>query len=356
MNIDLAKRRQYGLVIIALQLAFKVSMLPSLLADIAGPDVYLSIAVMVAIEVMTLIFVYWVSVNNHMDTILNAYGKVAYTLICLPLIFNFIVKTVLLLTEVSSYVSLYLFYNVEHLPILLLLGLAAVYASAKGGRASCRMAELVIWLLPVGLLLIIVFGQTELTYDHILPFADNGATPIFSSVNTYLFYVVDFSPLMFFALRKDGKKSTVPLLILTGAVASVAFAMFFVMNYGNAGRLMGFAFARLAQGNVFDSEIGSIDWPFIVGWLAITVITFSVKSLPVKSLCSVYKVNASAGLVVCYATAILLVTFLFKNMQGTLDFVKGYIKYVCVGIQVLVPIIVVVMGEAAKGKRVESKV
>ena len=104
---------QYAIVAIILMSVFKLSVLPSLTAQSAGKDIWMSISMILLSEMISLAFIVPVSLSGGLDTIRQKYGKVVYSLISVPIIVVLIIKTLVYVSEVNAFSSSYLFYNIS---------------------------------------------------------------------------------------------------------------------------------------------------------------------------------------------------------------------------------------------------
>ena len=96
---------QYAIVAIILMSVFKLSVLPSLTAQSAGKDIWMSISMILLSEMISLAFIVPVSLSGGLDAIRQKYGKVVYSLISVPIIVVLIIKTLVYVSEVNAFSS-----------------------------------------------------------------------------------------------------------------------------------------------------------------------------------------------------------------------------------------------------------
>ena len=96
---------QYAIVAIILISVFKLSVLPSLTAQSAGKDIWMSISMILLSEMISLAFIVPVSLSGGLDAIRQKYGKVVYSLISVPIIVVLIIKTLVYVSEVNAFSS-----------------------------------------------------------------------------------------------------------------------------------------------------------------------------------------------------------------------------------------------------------
>ena len=111
MNAKITKR-QYALIIFFVPFVFKFSVLPAMLSERAGRDVWLTIFLIMLTEGAQLLFIILVDKKGGLDAIRERYGDTVYFLITLPILLVLVLKASVYTAETTSYANSYLFYNI----------------------------------------------------------------------------------------------------------------------------------------------------------------------------------------------------------------------------------------------------
>jgi len=335
-------------------LTFKAAMLPSLLYQECGADFYIGIGIITVIEFLQLAVILKILSLGGLEGLEEKYGIWAKRLVAVPFLLSMFVKILLFSAEISHYVTQYLFYNISFIPIIGILCITVFYAALKGAKTIGRILELSVWLVPLIIIFGIFFGKANLCGDFLAPLFTDGVTDMVKGLDKYLVYAFDFSPLLFFSVRK-GKKISVVVASVLSVIAVVGTYMIFLVSYGRASFLVPEAFARLASFNTVISEIGSLDWPSALLWLAVGVCNISLKFCAIAETGTYFGIKRKPTLFITVTAAGILLITLLNTFRKTVDFVTGPIRYVVIAIEVIVPIIILVMCLAKKQEEFASE-
>lgn len=342
-------QRQLSVMIFFIPLVFKMSMLPSYLYKTVGVDGYLIVGLFALLEFLQLWTVLYVCKKGGMQALRLQYGDAVYRLVSCPLLIVIFIKCVLFSTEIVNYLSTFLFYNIIDTPILLTLLLICFYFSYKGARSIARIFELTVWLLPVILLMGIIFGETDIRGDSLLAVFPDGGTSIVPAMGRYLIYTFDFSPLLFCNV-KIKKKGSIALFSLFSILVLMGCYMLFYCRYGRASFLIDCAFARLASFDTVISEVGSLDWISCILWVTVAILNLALKlnavaEIGVNLRCKRWFFSGAF----CLALLIVLLK-VWMNMEEALALSTGGVQYLVFGIEIAVPLVMICLFEAKKGK------
>lgn len=360
MESEVVMERQYGILALFMATAFKVSMLPAVLFDVSGRDVWITIAVFAVLEAMSLCVIVGIEKLGGISRIKEVYGKPVYVAMIIPFLFNAVVKVGVYLVEVNAYVCSYLFYNIPAEGVCAVFMIFTVYCAGRGAKCLARLSELTLWIVPIIVIVGVIFGRIDLEPRYILPVLADGGNPVLVALDKYLFWGFDLTPLLFFRIRReerlpDRKKPRVPWIIVSVAtyiVVIVGLYVVFVMNYGGGGGLVGFAFSSLGAFSMVNTEIGSLDWPAIMLWLTVSVIAIAVKMYAGSRVAKEIGINSILATVSIAVGAYVLAIFVFKNTTQSFAFATGVARYVVTGINLGIPTLaVILLGVAEFGKR-----
>ena len=344
-------KNQLAIIIFFIPLVFKMSMLPALLYKESGTDSYFAIGLITLIEFLQMWLVLFAVNKGGISGIKELYGKKAAILLSVPFLLVMGVKCLLFITEIYVYICDYLFYNVSSIPIIISLLIVLFYLAIKGAKTIGRIFELSVWLIPIIILFGVLFGKVKLYPQYLTPLFENGFNGVIKGIDRYIIYAFDFSPLLFFSVEK---KKNVRVAISSGlcVVAVITCYVFLIASYGKATFLITDAFAHLASFNVVISEIGSLDWPSAILWITTASSNVALKMTAMGDILAEMKIKKNVGVFSLTVIFGLIIIYLFKGFDNVLSFAVGPIKYVVIGIEIVVPIILLIL-YAIKRKEVK---
>lgn len=345
MITDTIGRRQLALLVFFIPVVFKISMLPSLLADAAGNDALFAVGFLILFEAAHLAIIVATLNFGGVKAIRDRWGNIPALLITLPLMSVFILKAAVFGMEIVNYVTLFLFYNTVNFAIAVVLILVFFYVAIGGPRTFGRLCELSLLFLPFIAFLGALFGKLDLHFEYVLPFFSKGAKPVFSAIDSHLFWAFDFSPLIFFNLSQSSeqKKKKLPVILMGMTVAIfmiIAFFVLFFANYGNAASVVDNAFARLAAFNVVSTQIGSIEWPSVVMWLMSAILCVAIKCYAGGKTLEYARIPPKVGTGIVTAIVGCLMLFLLDGVNDSIELAKSVLRYVTLGLEIGITLLV----------------
>lgn len=373
------EKHQFAVLIIFIPLVFKMAMLPSLMFQTSGSDMWLSVTILVSMEIVQLSLILAIQKMGGIDGLKKAVGIHWTRLILLPLVFVFLTKSLVFFNEIVNYASSFLFYNVEDWSIKIALLIAIGYLALKGTKAIGRISELSLVFLPFILIIGLSFGKVDLHFEYVLPFFEDGAAPVFDGIWKYIFYAFDFSPFLFIGIAEK-KKSPPPMdkglnlnnnrrkkafpWFTVGSVAAIAGVaatyLLFIASYGDASYLVDNAFARLASFNVVTTEIGSIDWPAVIFWLVMAIVCISLKLAGIGFVGETFGIRKHYSVLGSVAALWALSSFVLKNVTQGIVFLESAWRFAVFGTEIFVTLTVFFLlfakkaAERGKKKREEK--
>ncbi len=351
-------KRQYGLIIFFIPFVFKFSVLPSVLSAVVGRDVWITMVLIMTVEIVQLAFIVKVDKLGGLSAIKEKYGKAVYFALTVPIMLILLLKAGVYTAETNSYANSYLFYNLPTRGVGIVVILASSYIAVKGAKGIGRMMELLLWLVPIGIVIGALFGKLKLTPLFVLPIGAEGLTPIASGFDTALFWALDFSPLLFLKIREDTslkprKRSSFPWVPICASLSFLFIStlyLLYVMNYGGGGHLVDTAFSSLGAFNVVNTEIGSIDWPAITLWLSVAIVSLALKLFSVGKAISSFKIKFPIAVLVGAVVVIALSQLAFYNLERAFDLALSLVKYVVFGLEMIIPMLAFVLLDVKERK------
>lgn len=336
--------KQLVIMIVFIPLVFKMATLPSLIYSIAETSSYITILIVAIIEFLQLFFILIFVNKGGMEKIKERYGENIIRILGIPLLLVFFAKFFLSLSETFTYLQYYAFYNVRPEPIIISFLLIAGYLAFKGAKTIGRLFELAIWFLPIILIVGLGFGEINVKMEYAKMVFDKGVVPVFLGVKKYIIYTCDFTPLLF--IKLDNKKNSTLKYSLASVFSILLLGTFYMLVIVNSCRatfLINEAFADLASFNTVTSEVGNLEWPSGLLWVSISLFSLSLMIFAIAEIAKSYKIKRQFSIVFS-CTAISIVSLLvFTKTQTVLRLLTQSRQYVIFGIEMIIPIILLLL-------------
>ncbi len=338
-------KRQYALLVFFIPFVFKFSVLPSVLSLDAGRDIWITMLLIMLTELTQLAVVVKIDSMGGLEALRDKYGNIVYYALTVPIMLTIVIKASVYTSETTSYANSYLFYNITTRGVGIVVIIVASYIAIKGAKGLGRLVEQITWLIPIAIVIGLLFGKLKLKPDNVLPIGAKGIVPIANSFDNVLFWVLDFSPMLFLKTiedvslvkRKRLRFPWLPVLSVASAIFMVVLYLLYVMNYGQAGHVVNTAFSSLGAFNVVNTEIGSIDWPAITLWLSVAIISLALKLFGAGKVIASAKVKFPLAVTLVAIVVVVLGQFVFYNLERAFSFATSFVKYLAIGIELLVP-------------------
>lgn len=326
---------QIALLAFIASFTFKVVMLPQYLAGTAGRSCTLSMAYLMAIEVMEFGIIYGVIKRT---SLLQARIPAALkALFILLIVGSSYFKTVILSAEAISYISTTLFDNGLWRLIVLAYMPCLVYISYKGGNVLARTSQIVFWFIAASLVFNVLFARFNGDIGNLLPLGAPGR--VMKACERHMVWFGDFTPFLFLTIARPVKPQRVrlPAMIAVCFVSAVAFMVIFITAYGGGSVMVSNAFNKIAVFNRISLLLGTVDFPTVCSWLMMSVIKLALIVYGVvEGLTHFFKKR----LLVALLTGVLLTLTLFfavPNMDLAYAAATSCARYVIGAIEYLLP-------------------
>lgn len=326
---------QIALLAFIASFTFKVVMLPQYLAGTAGRSCTLSMAYLMAIEVMEFSIIYGVIKRT---SLLQARIPAALkALFILLIVGSSYFKTVILSAEAISYISTTLFDNGLWRLIVLAYMPCLVYISYKGGNVLARTSQIVFWFIAASLVFNVLFARFNGDIGNLLPLGAPGR--VMKACERHMVWFGDFTPFLFLTIARPVKPQRVrlPAMIAVCFVSAVAFMVIFITAYGGGSVMVSNAFNKIAVFNRISLLLGTVDFPTVCSWLMMSVIKLALIVYGVvEGLTHFFKKR----LLVALLTGVLLTLTLFfavPNMDLAYAAATSCARYVIGAIEYLLP-------------------
>lgn len=331
-------RREFAIICFLVPMVFKMAMLPMLLAGAAGRDAYFSLLPLLVLDFAQLLLICEFLKYGGMQAFGSVANKALKIAVSVAVILIAGVKTAVFLAEAVNYVATHLFYNVTDGTIFALYMLAVGFVAIKGAGGIGKMCEIGIWIFPLILVLGLIFGDADVDFATMLPAFGSGAGVVFGGSAKYLFWSMDFLPLLYVKVKDmEGRRPTYLFGFLASAIVLIMLYMVFISVYGESASLIRYAFATLSAFNVVTSEIGSLEWTGSALWLTMTTVYLAGYTYVAGAAVGELGVNRK-GATIVFATLVGLCGVLFmSNYQKVLEFATCGVQYAMVALELIVP-------------------
>lgn len=354
MTSNTVYRKQLIVLAFILSLTCKVCMLPRYMAESAGRQSWIAVAVMMALEMVSFWFIYGIiSRGSILD--IKLHPTVRYPIF----IFLFcvaVLKILLVFSEAINYISITLFENGTWMYILIAMMLVVMYMSYKGVNTIVRTSQIVIIFVAFSFIFTFLLYQETGSGGSIFPVLPDGIGPIFNAQQKHLMWFIDFTPLMFLTLSKDDptKKWTVPVGLILLYIFAVGFQIVFISVYGDAAPLISNAFSKIASFNYLSDVLGGVDFPIILSWILMIIIKISTMFyVAIESATVIIKRRPIAALLV-YLLVFLLMIFAITDLKTAYRLSTSWVRFLPLVAEFILPIILFVIIKVRNAKNIKE--
>lgn len=347
---------QLSTMAIIASLTFKVVMLPKYLAEVVGNMAFVTVAIMMAIDVIGYLLVSYIIRRVN---VLKIDNKIIMIPLMAALYAMCAVRTTVLGGETLTYINGTLFDQGRIAFVILALIPFIAYLVHKGGNAIARMSQILFWFILGGVLFAIITARVDSNFGQILPMFEDGFTPILKGCNDHYFWFGDFIPFLFLQLvpnnRKLGKKtrkSAFPLVLMGIYIATVFFYLLFTAVYGDAGGLVMFAFNKMAIFNKISELIGPTNLPAVVTWLLMVIVKLSLLLYSTTMALTYFVKRKSVALTINVVLLMVVLGFAVPSVEASYALGTSWAKYIGAATQYLTPIVLAIYVRCKYGKKV----
>ena len=327
---------------------YKVSTLPSYLASVAQNDMWLSFAVVQALEIFTLAPILLVASRGGLKNILP---KALYVIVACFCVIWWALRLGMLNTDVVHYVSKILFEHDKRLLIIVLLMGSSLYIASRGVRSIGRMGELAIYPMILLVLLFVLFNKGQPDFSELLPICDRGVSSLTAGLNLGVWFG-DFLPLMFLDLRQD-KSSSLKVYIsaIVATILEVGLCVIFIAEYQVVADSTDSVLSRLMNQVILSSEVGRLDYVGIIVWIMANVLYISYLLAFAKKAIQDFSSYKVALIVISVISVAVVLTneFVWTAVHQAYETALN-LGWVAMGINYLLPIVMMIVALRRKNE------
>ncbi len=258
--------RQVCLFFIAFLPITKIFTLPSVLAETAGRDSWLSALALFALDITTALLLVMTIKRENADVAElceRFFGKVGLKIIYSVYLVSLLAKTLLPVVEQRDYVNLTLYVTRPDLLVFLPFFIIAFYLCTKKLRALGRCAEILFVLTLTGLIFITVLAVPNFDAGALLPVGVSGAKTVLSSAYKAAPWFGDCVYLVFFVGNVKKEKRQTLKITLAYSAAALASLIFIVLFYGTFSAIafrQRFALTEIAKYSAVINNVERFDY------------------------------------------------------------------------------------------------
>ncbi len=276
------KTRQVCLFIIAFMPVTKLFILPSVLAEHASEDMWISATINLLLDFITLLFVLHACKRAKTDffTLLeNNLGKPLTKIVTALYLVYFLLKIIIPLNEQKDYVELTLYTLMPSKFYFLPFFGVALYFCTKKLRIVGRASDLFWFFTITGIVLLIALSIPNSDFGAILPIGKQSARKVLSGSYATLGWFGDVSYLIFFIgnfeyKNKDGLKIIASFLI--SAFAIIAFLIVFYCVFTSIAFRQRFALTEISKYTAVINNVGRFDYVGIIPILLSSIFALAI--------------------------------------------------------------------------------
>lgn len=330
---------QFASVAIISSFTFKTVMLPSYLASTAGHLAYMSVAIMMLLDVFMYCLVYYVAKNIN---VLKERAPLIIAPVMVGIFVLSISRLLVLFSETVGYTSSTLFDQGKIVFILLSLLAVVAYIVLKGGKVLSRLSQIVFFIALIAIIGMMILLRAKLDFGALAPF-NYGWDGVADAIDKHYMWYGDFIPLLFLHIvpTRRGKESKwiFPGAMLFTYIAVVGFIILCQIIYVDALPYTHFAFNKVAIFNKLTQLIGPTNFPIIIAWLLMSIIKLSILTYACVMSLTYFIKNKVLSLSIVILTIALVISLAMPNADYSRIFATSFMRYVVGILSYSIPIV-----------------
>lgn len=333
---------QFASVAIISSFTFKTVMLPSYISSTAGHLAYMSVAIMMIVDIFMYFLVYYVAKNMN---ILKERAPLIIAPVMVGIFVLSISRLLVLFSETVGYTSSTLFDQGKIVFILLSLLAVVAYIVLKGGKVLSRLSQIVFFISLIAIIGMMILLRARLDFGALAPF-NYGWDGVANAIDKHYMWYGDFIPLLFLHIvpTRRGKESKwiFPSAMLFLYIAVVGFIILCQLIYVDALPYTFFAFNKVAIFNKLTQLIGPTNFPIIISWLLMSIIKLSILTYACVMSLTYFIKNKVISLSLVVITIALVISLVMPNSDYSHEFGTSAMRYVVGILSYTIPIVLAV--------------
>lgn len=275
---DKVKRSQLALLLLILVSTGKYLRMPGEMYKTIGRDFWISVLIMFAIDLLSLLCVLWVINRNNgkslYDIMGGSIGGVAAKIVMFIFAAFFFLRVLDLSLNLLDLLTGTLMIKTNwvafYVPMIILIAVNLY----KGFTTTARLGEILVVFTVLSIVGVYFISSKRADYGNLMPFAEFGIVPILKGITKYNFWFGDYLFILFVMEKivpksKDRKKAfTIPASFLAGTLITMGMITLFIAIFGETSWLQNCAMAKISQFSVRETVSGRLDWLDLIIWMA----------------------------------------------------------------------------------------
>lgn len=364
IKAESVKFSQVWLILLIVIPGGKYLTLPAYMHSITGRDSWMSFLLLFVLDFICFMFMLWALNLNKKGLSLNEVLSKTLSPVVSKIIFAvftvyYMMKIVILLLGcVDLFSSTFVIYT-NWLAYVIPIALLVAVSLRQGIRNVARLTELLFVFIMLALLSIIFLSVSSADFSNLKPFLDEGFKPVVEGSLNGSFWFADSLFILFLMdkLKTPAKKDNValPVMMAVGIFITVALNILFVSLFGNASEINDIAITKVSQFNISNNSYGRLDWLSISIWMCsifIKIIVYSYCAYcSIGWICGCKKQKFNWWIYLgMYLPVLVLPLFWRIDDFITKRVSQGFIKYIYMGVQYLLPILLPLLVKLATKK------
>ncbi len=260
------RTRQVCLFFLAMLPVTKIFLLPSLLAENARQDMWISALVNLFLDLFTLWAVARAYKNCSTDffgVLENNFGKIGSKFVLFIYVIFFMLKAILPINEQKDYVESTLYITMPSLFTFLPFFLVTFYLCLKKLNAIGRVSDVLFLGTLIGLILILALAIPNADLQSFLPLGVTGAKSVLTASYKGLNWFGDCVYFLFFIgnfTKEKNAERNILLSYLASCLLSVLFLFLFYATFSSIAFRQRFALTEIAKYTTIINNIGRFDY------------------------------------------------------------------------------------------------
>ena len=346
----MVQTRQVIFILILSLMTLKVLYLPSLLARDIGRDLYIYIFMMMVFDfVILLVFLFIESRHPDLtfyEILQKEFGSVIAKIIMLLFFVFFLMKCWGAFQTNYSFLNENLYTTtLDWLNFGLPIIIVAFYVARFGVNTIARVIEISMPIIIMGLLVSLFVGFFRVDFSSLLPFLEKGFFQGVPKIINYDFWFGDY--LIYIVFIGNSKKQEkdnfkISLWIFVAIIVLCLFVATFYAVYDYNTVCHSNAISDMLQILPSTSDLGNFDWILILVWDTALFLYFSLSVLgALYCLKQIFNTNKEGVLIVVILSVVLFASILINfDVFGAIKIAKEYLKYFCIGVQYVLPLLI----------------
>ena len=328
--------------------ALKMMFLPSLCSAKLGKNGFISVAFMMILEVIIVAIL--LKLMSKTDKTFFEYtseilGKALSKIVTFVIMFYFLINAFAITQSFFQFLGENLYSKITWIEYIVPLFLMVLFVSTTELDNISRVISCFIPFLIICVAISLFLGAINCDYTNILPFFENGyknGIEIFD----FSFWFGDALILILFFGRLDNSKNKKSILITTIIISTIIsfFFLVFYCTYETNSLNNKEAIVDILKVLPQNSDIGNITWVVTILWEVILMVYICLYSYASRTMLqNITKIKnnyiATAIVLALVLTGLFIINF---DMTKLLTFLIEYAKYFAMGVQYLLPIVLLV--------------